>query len=68
MRRCTPEHKSQGLFQTKCLQDRFENFWIFGTIVPSAVDKTAAFFREVRPEGALEEKNGAESSEGRSQN
>lgn len=23
------EHKSQGLFQTKCGQDRFENFWVF---------------------------------------
>jgi hypothetical protein len=23
------EHKSQGLFQSKCGQDRFENFWAF---------------------------------------
>jgi N-acetylglucosamine malate deacetylase 2 len=38
------EHKSQGLFQTKCLQDRYENFWIFGTEVPEAVDKAAALF------------------------
>lgn len=37
------EHKSQGLFQTKCLQDRFENFWIFATTLPGALDKTAAF-------------------------
>jgi hypothetical protein len=23
------EHKSQGLFQNRCLQDRFEHFWVF---------------------------------------
>jgi N-acetylglucosamine malate deacetylase 2 len=23
------EHKSQGLFQNRCRQDRFENFWVF---------------------------------------
>jgi hypothetical protein len=23
------QHKSQGLFQTRCQQDRFENFWVF---------------------------------------
>ena len=25
------EHKSQGLFQNRCRQDRFENFWVFRT-------------------------------------
>lgn len=69
MRRCAPEHKSQGLFQTKCLQDRFENFWVFKTIVPSVVDKTAAFFRVLLPDGrSAEERQRAESSKGRSQN
>ena len=63
------EHKSQGLFQTKCLQDRFENFWVFKTIVSSAVDKTAALFREVVPEESIGgRKQGAVSSECRSQN
>jgi len=38
------EHKSQGLFQTKCLQDRFENFWIFGIDAPEAPQKAAALF------------------------
>lgn len=44
------EHKSQGLFQTKCLQDRYENFWIFGTAVPGAVDKTSTLFAAVSPD------------------
>lgn len=43
------EHKSQGLFQTKCLQDRYENFWIFNTDVPQAIDKAAALFTAVSP-------------------
>ena len=31
------EHKSQGLFQNRCRQDRFENFWVFrlGKDLPS---------------------------------
>jgi N-acetylglucosamine malate deacetylase 2 len=35
------EHKSQGLFQTRCMQDRFENFWIFsgsGNNTPKAAE------------------------------
>lgn len=43
------EHKSQGLFQTKCLQDRFENFWIFGKDVSGTVDKTNALFAALSP-------------------
>jgi LmbE family N-acetylglucosaminyl deacetylase len=43
------EHKSQGLFQTKCLQDRFENFWIFDTGVAEAAEKAAALFDEISP-------------------
>ncbi len=32
------EHKSQGLFQNRCRQDRFENFWVFraGSPLPSS--------------------------------
>lgn len=63
------EHKSQGLFQTKCLQDRFENFWVFETFVPKAADETAAFFRAVLPERSIGRKNRAHSlPTGRSQN
>ena len=29
------EHKSQGLFQNRCGQDRFENFWYFQTGAPT---------------------------------
>jgi len=47
------EHKSQGLFQTKCLQDRYENFWVFGTAVPGAVDKTSALFAAVSPDSGI---------------
>ncbi len=33
------EHKSQGLFQTKTNQDRFENFWLFSISGSSALSR-----------------------------
>jgi N-acetylglucosamine malate deacetylase 2 len=41
------EHKSQGLFQTKCGQDRFENFWVFAVGGGSAAAQTPAFFKKI---------------------
>jgi N-acetylglucosamine malate deacetylase 2 len=41
------EHKSQGLFQTKCGQDEFENFWVFAVSGDSAVTRTAAIFEKI---------------------
>ncbi|MGA3091246.1 MAG: hypothetical protein ABSD75_21770 [Terriglobales bacterium] len=43
------EHKSQGLFQTRCQQDRFENFWLFTANRASATDKTESLFTTVTP-------------------
>ena len=43
------EHKSQGLFQTKCLQDRYENFWLFNTGVSGEGGKAATLFASVLP-------------------
>ena len=46
------EHKSQGLFQTRCRQDRFENFWLFTMNRESASNETASLFAAIsaRPE------------------
>ena len=41
------EHKSQGLFQTKCGQDRFENFWVFAVSGDSAAARTAGIFERI---------------------
>lgn len=41
------EHKSQGLFQTRCRQDRFENFWMFSVNEPSATADASALFAAV---------------------
>jgi len=41
------EHKSQGLFQTKCGQDRFENFWTFALSGGSALKRTDAIFETI---------------------
>jgi LmbE family N-acetylglucosaminyl deacetylase len=41
------EHKSQGLFQTKCGQDRFENFWVFAVSGGPAVARTTAIFEKI---------------------
>ena len=48
------EHKSQGLFQTRCLQDRFENFWVFTVNRTSALGRAEALFAAMaaRPERA----------------
>jgi LmbE family N-acetylglucosaminyl deacetylase len=43
------EHKSQGLFQTKCGQDRFENFWVFALSGASGAERTAALFERISP-------------------
>jgi len=50
------EHKSQGLFQTKCQQDRFENFWLFTVNRGSAAGEAKSLFAAItpRPEGAKE--------------
>jgi len=41
------EHKSQGLFQTKYGQDRFENFWVFALNGESSLSRTTAFFKRI---------------------
>jgi len=41
------EHKSQGLFQTKYGQDRFENFWAFALSGDSSLSRTRAFFERI---------------------
>ena len=41
------EHKSQGLFQNRCRQDRFENFWIFSVSGKDAVDLTSSLFSAI---------------------
>jgi N-acetylglucosamine malate deacetylase 2 len=48
------EHKSQGLFQTRCQQDRFENFWLFTVNRTSATGRAESLFAATasRPEGA----------------
>jgi LmbE family N-acetylglucosaminyl deacetylase len=50
------EHKSQGLFQTRCQQDRFENFWLFTVNGTSAAGEAKSLFAAVtpRPERARE--------------
>jgi N-acetylglucosamine malate deacetylase 2 len=37
------EHKSQGLFQNRCRQDRFENFWVFRAGRDLAADGSQIF-------------------------
>jgi hypothetical protein len=50
------EHKSQGLFQTRCQQDRFENFWLFTANRASAAGEVESLFAKITPrfEGARE--------------
>jgi N-acetylglucosamine malate deacetylase 2 len=43
------EHKSQGLFQTRCQQDRFENFWLFTRNRNSATGEAESLFAAVAP-------------------
>jgi LmbE family N-acetylglucosaminyl deacetylase len=46
------EHKSQGLFQTRCGQDRLENFWLFSLNRGSALREAESLFASIatRPE------------------
>jgi LmbE family N-acetylglucosaminyl deacetylase len=50
------EHKSQGLFQTRCQQDRFESFWLFTANRASAAGETESWFAAItpKPKGAEE--------------
>jgi N-acetylglucosamine malate deacetylase 2 len=50
------EHKSQGLFQTRCQQDRFENFWLFTLNRNSATREAESVFAALtaRPQHASE--------------
>lgn len=41
------EHKSQGLFQTRCRQDRFENFWLFTLNGDSASVAATSLFAQI---------------------
>ena len=43
------EHKSQGLFQTRCQQDRFENFWLFTLNPNSAAGEAESLFAAIVP-------------------
>jgi LmbE family N-acetylglucosaminyl deacetylase len=43
------EHKSQGLFQTRCQQDRFENFWLFTLNRNSAPGEAESLFAAITP-------------------
>src|SRR3984885_4156433 len=43
------EHKSQGLFQTRCQQDRFENFWLFTLNPNSAAGAAESLFAAIIP-------------------
>lgn len=44
------EHKSQGLFQSKCGQDRYENFWIFALGGNALLSRAEAFFEKISDE------------------
>jgi N-acetylglucosamine malate deacetylase 2 len=43
------EHKSQGLFQTRCQQDRLESFWLFTANRASAAGEAEALFATITP-------------------
>jgi LmbE family N-acetylglucosaminyl deacetylase len=50
------EHKSQGLFQNRCRQDRLENFWLFTVNRGSAAGEAESLFEAItpRPQGATQ--------------
>jgi N-acetylglucosamine malate deacetylase 2 len=52
------EHKSQGLFQTRCQQDRFENFWRFTLNRNSATGGAESLFAAVAPSASRTTKIG----------
>jgi len=41
------EHKSQGLFQSKCGQDRFENFWVFALNGHASLSRAKGVFDQI---------------------
>jgi len=43
------EHKSQGLFQTRCQQDRVESFWLFTANRASAAGEAESLFAAITP-------------------
>jgi LmbE family N-acetylglucosaminyl deacetylase len=49
------EHKSQGLFQNRCRQDRFENFWTFRVGKDLPVDSSEIFSRMSYSPGAVQQ-------------
>jgi len=51
------EHKSQGLFQTKCGQDRFENFWVFAISGGTATEQVAVLFQAISPQPQATQKS-----------
>jgi N-acetylglucosamine malate deacetylase 2 len=56
------EHKSQGLFQTKAGQDRFENFWVFALSGKPAVARTADIFGRISGQSPTIEPTAAENA------
>jgi N-acetylglucosamine malate deacetylase 2 len=56
------EHKSQGLFQTRSQQDRFENFWLFSVNQASATGRTESLFAAIAPGPERTSKNGVAES------
>ena len=53
------EHKSQGLFQTRCHQDRFENFWLFTLNRESAASETVSLFAKISARSKISGDDGA---------
>jgi N-acetylglucosamine malate deacetylase 2 len=54
------EHKSQGLFQNRCRQDRFENFWLFMINRGSAAREAESLFDAIRPSSEAAKQAGVE--------
>jgi LmbE family N-acetylglucosaminyl deacetylase len=52
------EHKSQGLFQTKCRQDRFEDFWMFSVSGKGAAAATVSLLNAISHGAKVGEQNG----------
>lgn len=52
------EHKSQGLFQTRCRQDRFERFWLFAVNRQSAGQTAATLFAAISDKPEAERETG----------
>lgn len=52
------EHKSQGLFQTRCRQDRFENFWMFTMHRESGAPEATTLFQTISARSEAGQKTG----------